>query len=173
MPVESQSETTAMSDVETRVLEVLEQLGLSFERIEIEPEYADTADFCQKYGYEPATCANTIVVASKRGPKRFSACVVRGSDRLDVNRTVRRLMEVSRASFASAGDTVELTGMAIGGVTVFALPPEVPVYVDSKVMTLDYVILGSGSRSSKIKISPVVFHEVPNAQIVEGLSRGV
>ena len=59
-----------MSDVETRVLGVLEELGSPFQRIEIDPEYADTADFCQKYGYEPATCANTIVVASKRGPKR-------------------------------------------------------------------------------------------------------
>ena len=130
-----------MSDVETRVLGVLEELGSPFQRIEIDPEYADTADFCQKYGYEPATCANTIVVASKRGPKRFSACVVSGADRLDVNRTVRRLMEVSRASFASASDTVELTGMAISGVTVFALPPGMPVYVDSKLMPLDYVIL--------------------------------
>jgi prolyl-tRNA editing enzyme YbaK/EbsC (Cys-tRNA(Pro) deacylase) len=37
-------------------------------------------------------------------------------------------------------------------------------------MSLDYIILGGGSRSIKIKISPEIFHSVPNAQIVEGLA---
>ena len=37
-------------------------------------------------------------------------------------------------------------------------------------MELEYVILGSGSRSSKIKVSPEVFRKIPNAQIVAGLS---
>ena len=60
--------------------------------------------------------------------------------------------------------------MMIGGVTVFALPEDVPLYVDSKLMDLDTVILGSGSRSSKINVSPLVFEKMPDAQIVEGLS---
>jgi len=60
--------------------------------------------------------------------------------------------------------------MMIGGVTVFALPPDLPIYVDDRLMQLDWVILGSGSRSSKIKISPAVFRRIPNATIVPGLS---
>ena len=79
-------------------------------------------------------------------------------------------MGVSRVSFASAQDTTELTGMEIGGVTVFDLPPDLAVYVDSKIMDLDYVILGSGDRSSKIQISPDVFHGMKNVSIVDGLS---
>jgi prolyl-tRNA editing enzyme YbaK/EbsC (Cys-tRNA(Pro) deacylase) len=51
----------------------------------------------------------------------------------------------------------ELTGMAIGGVTVIALPKDLPIYVDEGLMEFDYVILGSGDRSAKIKISPEVF----------------
>ena len=51
----------------------------------------------------------------------------------------------SRVSFASADDTVALTGMMIGGVTVFALPPELPIYVDAQIMSLDYVILEAGA----------------------------
>jgi prolyl-tRNA editing enzyme YbaK/EbsC (Cys-tRNA(Pro) deacylase) len=60
--------------------------------------------------------------------------------------------------------------MMLGGVTVFALPPDLPIYVDDKLMARDWVILGSGSRSSKIKISPDVFWRLPNATIVPGLA---
>ena len=80
----------------------LVELGVSYEIIEIDPAFADTTLFCREYGYSLESCGNTIVVASKREPRQFSACVVRGSDRLDVNRTVKRLMNVSRLSFASA-----------------------------------------------------------------------
>jgi len=40
-------------------------------------------------------------------------------------------------------------------------------------MQRDWVILGSGSRSSKIKISPEVFRRIPNATIVPGLALDV
>ncbi|MEW6301552.1 MAG: YbaK/EbsC family protein, partial [Thermodesulfobacteriota bacterium] len=49
------------------------------------------------------------------------------------------------------------TGMQVGGVTPFALPAGWPLYVDSRVMALDWVILGGGGRGIKIKISPTVF----------------
>ena len=143
---------------------------MPYEVVDCDPDFADTAAFCERYGYSLDRCGNTITIASKRGPKQSSACVVKGSDRLDVNKTVRKLMGVSRASFASPEETVAVTGMMIGGVTPLALPPEVPVYADEKLMELDYMILGSGSRSSKIKISPEVFRKIPNAQIVSGLS---
>ena len=42
--------------------------------------------------------------------------------RLDVNRTVRDRLGTRKASFAPAEVTAELTGMQIGGVTVFGLP---------------------------------------------------
>jgi prolyl-tRNA editing enzyme YbaK/EbsC (Cys-tRNA(Pro) deacylase) len=63
-----------------------------------------------------------------------------------------------------------LTGMEIGGVTVFALPPGLPIYVDEKLMALESVVLGSGGRASKIRISPEVFRRLPGASIVPGLS---
>ena len=159
-----------MSGIFDRVLKSLELLDQEFEQIEIDPQYADTADFCSKYGFKIDSCGNTIIIKSKRGPRLFVACVVKGSDRLDVNHRVRNLMGVSRVSFASAQDTTELTGMEIGGVTVFDLPPDLAIYIDSKIMDLDYVILGSGDRSSKIQISPDVFHGMKNVSIVDGLS---
>ena len=160
------------SDTERRVESVLDELGLPYDVLDCDPDFADTAAFCERYGYAPDECGNTILVASKKEPKQHAACIVRGSARLDVNHTVRRLMGVRRLSFASAEETAAVTGMLVGGVTPFALPSEIPVYVDASVAALDSVILGSGSRSSKIRVSPAVFDKLPSAQVVEGLSMG-
>lgn len=156
--------------IETKVTATLEELGVTYEIVQIDPEFADTAAFCEKYGYPMETSGNTIIVASKRGEKKYCACIVQASARLDVNKTVKRLMGVSRASFASAEETRELTGMMIGGVTAFALPAGLPVYVDPNLLSQEYVILGSGSRSSKLKIAPKDLRKVPGAQFIDGLT---
>ena len=156
--------------IEQSVISSLQATGVSYEIIDIDPKYADTLEFCRQYDYRVEECGNTIIVRSKRGEKKFSACIVRGSDRLDVNRKVKALMQVSRLSFASVDETRELTDMEIGGVTPFDLPKNVVTYVDAKVMQLESVFLGSGSRSSKIKISPSVFEQLLNTEIIEGLS---
>jgi len=140
--------------------------------IPCDPQFADTALFCERYGYPPDHAGNTIIVASKKEPKRYAACVVTATTRLDVNRAVRDLVGVSKLSFASPEEMRQLTGMTVGGVTAFGLPDGLPLFVDARVMALDYVILGTGGRNGKIKISPQVFSRLPNARIVEGLAIG-
>ena len=140
--------------IEAGVTSQLNALGVEHEMFEIDPDFADTAAFCEKYGYPPENSGNTIVVASKRGQKKHCACIVLATDRLDVNRRVKGLMGVSRASFAGADETMDLTGMMIGGVTPFGLPQDLPIYADAKIRALDYVILGGGSRSTKLKVAP-------------------
>jgi len=139
----------------------------------IDPEFADTAAFCEKYGVALDHSGNTIIVASKKEPKKYCACLVLATTRLDVNHVVRRLLEVPRVSFATAEETRELTGMVIGGVTLLALPPDLPLYVDDRVMALDYVILGGGSRSSKIKIAPDALRKLPGFTVVTGLAQAI
>ena len=158
-------------DIEKRVRTILATLGVVYKWIEVDPEFADTLDFCKKYGFEMEESGNTIIVASRRGERKYAACIVLGTDRLDVNKKVRGLMGVSRLSFASAEDTMELTGMMIGGVTAFALPNSVPLYIDAKIMELDKVILGGGSRSGKLSIPPGELLKIPDSVIVEGLSQ--
>jgi prolyl-tRNA editing enzyme YbaK/EbsC (Cys-tRNA(Pro) deacylase) len=159
-------------EIEQRVAAQMESLGVEHEMFEIDPNFADTAAFCERYGFPMEKSGNTIVVASKRGQKKHCACIVAATDRLDVNKRVKGLMEVSRASFAGADDTMELTGMMIGGVTPFGLPSELPIYADAKLSSLDYVIIGGGSRSSKIKLAPSELGKLPNLEFVEGLSLG-
>ena len=159
-----------MSD--ERVVQVLDTLGVPYELMQIDPAFADTAACCEKYGLPLDSAGNTIVVASKKEPRKFGACVVKATTRLDVNHAVRALLGAAKVSFASADETKALTGMMIGGVTVFALPEHLPIYVDESLMSCPYVILGGGSRSSKIKIAPEVFARFPGAQIIAGLAVG-
>ena len=68
------------------------------EVIPCDPAFADTAAFCEKYGYTLEQSANTILVASASASRSaFCACVVTADRRLDVNGTVRRLLGVRKA----------------------------------------------------------------------------
>src|ERR687888_637013 len=111
-----------------------------------DPALADTAAFCAHYKIPLEQSANTIIVASKKEPKQYCACLVLATTRLDVNHAVKKLMNVSRVSFASGDETVALTGMLIGGVTIFALPADLPIYVDDRIMALEWIIVGGGGR---------------------------
>ena len=75
-----------------------------------------------------------------------------------------------KASFAPAEDTAAITGMQIGGVTVFGLPAEMPIWVDSRVMQRERVILGGGSRSWKVISTPSILTTLPGVEVVDGLA---
>ena len=160
-----------MEEIEQRVLTSLEAHGVSdYKVIEIDPAHADTEQFCAVYGYPPERSANTIVVASKRGERRHVACVLLATTRLDVNGAVRRLAGFSKASFADPEETAALTGMLIGGVTPFGLPP-MPLYVDRAVTEQPRILLGGGSRSKKLEVAPESLLALPQVQVVDDLAR--
>ena len=161
--------TESFSSSTLSVLKTVANLGLPYEVIEIDSDLADTAIFCENYGFPIEQSGNTIIIASKKEPKLFAACVVLATTKLDVNKCVRNLMGVSKASFASAEEMKELTGMEVGGVTPFSLPEEIKLYVDSRIMRLNWLILGGGGRDKKIKISPEVFNKL-GAEIIENLA---
>jgi prolyl-tRNA editing enzyme YbaK/EbsC (Cys-tRNA(Pro) deacylase) len=160
-----------MPDPEGAVLAALAGLAIDYERLECDPAAADTAVFCARYGIPPDRSANTILVASKKEPRLYAACVVLATTSLDVNHAVRSLLGVSRLSFASPEETTAVTGMLVGGVAPFGLPEGLPVYVDEAVMAPEWIILGGGGRSSKIKVAPVALIRVPAVKVVPGLAR--
>lgn len=156
--------------VDAEVLAALDATGISYDVIDCDPALADTAAFCEHYGFALEDSANTIVVASKKEPKQYVACVVLATTRLDVNGTVKRRLGAGKVSFASADETATLTGMAIGGVTALALPPDLPLWVDGAVMARPRIILGGGSRSMKVHVAPEALRRLPSCEVVEGLA---
>ena len=162
-----------MSDIATideRVRRQLESLGVEHTVVPCDPELADSAAFCSHYGYPLDSSANTIVVASRREPDAVCACVVLATTRLDVNHAVCDLLRVRKASFASAEQTRAITGMLIGGVTPFGLPDSLPLFIDAAVMEREWVIVGGGSRSIKLRIAPGMLMRLPSARIIERLA---
>ena len=155
---------------EPAVLDVLQRSGLDYEVMACDPELADTAVFCEHYGHPLQDSVNTIIVKAKTGGERFVACVLLGHTRLDVNKSVRKRLGARRVSFASAEETLRITGMAVGGVTPLGLPADLPVWVDARVIQRAQVILGGGNRSSKIRIPPSIFTATPGAEVVDGLA---
>jgi len=163
--------TDSAPDADRAVLDrALEGLGVEYELFPCDPALADTAAFCAAYGFSPEDSANTIVVIGKSSPPRYAACVVLATHRLDVNRAVRDRLGTRKASFASADETRELTGMEIGGVTAFGLPDGLPLLVDAAVMARERIVLGGGSRSWKVIAAPDILTRLPGVEVVEGLA---
>jgi prolyl-tRNA editing enzyme YbaK/EbsC (Cys-tRNA(Pro) deacylase) len=163
-------ESTTPADVEARVRAALVATGQPYEIVDCDPALADTAAFCAAYGYSPDQSANTIIAIGKGAQPVFVACLALATTRLDVNGAVRRRLEVRKASFAPADDTVAVTGMQIGGVTPFALPADLPIWIDGEVTRRAQLILGGGSRSIKVLCPPSTLLALPNVSVVEGLA---
>jgi prolyl-tRNA editing enzyme YbaK/EbsC (Cys-tRNA(Pro) deacylase) len=155
-----------------RALAAVAATGAPFDVVTIDPTLADTAAFCEHYGYGLDVSANCLLVASRDEPPAVAACLVLATTRHDVNRTVRKRMGVKKLSFAPAELTLARTGMQLGGVTPFGLDPSIPLYVDARVMACERVIVGGGSRSVKLLVAPSALTAI-GAEVVEGLANEV
>lgn len=169
-PASSRTDLLASATLATLAgLGWLDEVGV----VEIDPDISDTAATQEQFGLSADTLANCVVVGGKReGVERIAACVVLATTRADVNSTVKRLLDVRKASFLPMERAVELTGMEYGGITPIGLPPEWPLLVDSRVVADGVVvIIGSGVRRSKILLPGRLLGDLPSAQVIDGLGQ--
>lgn len=137
----------------------------------IDPEIADTEALCEAFGEGPETCANCVIVRGKRGDiEKYVACLVLATTRVDVNKVVRKKLDVRKASFAPIDEAVGMSGMEYGGITPVGLPAEWPIWIDPRVAEAEAVCIGSGLRSSKLIVSGGDVLSLPGAEVVAGLA---
>ena len=137
---------------------------------EIDPDLADTAQFCAAYDVRLEHSANCVVVATRRGQRsRLVACVVLATTRADVNGLVRRHVDARRATFAPMDLAVAQTGMEYGGITPIGLPGDWPLLVDAAVAAAKNIVVGSGLRRSKLILPGAALASLPDAQVIIGL----
>ena len=153
------------------VLAALRALGQPYRAVACEADLADTAVFCQRYGYRLDQSVNAILVVGKTAEPRYAVCLLLATCKLDVNRSVRKKLGARRISFASPEDTRRLTGMELGGVTPLALPGDLPLWIDARIMDADEIILGGGNRTSKLIVAPRLLLGLANAEVVDGLAK--
>jgi prolyl-tRNA editing enzyme YbaK/EbsC (Cys-tRNA(Pro) deacylase) len=128
------------------VRDAIVDLGLECFVAPIDPGRADTAAFCAAYEVPLEVSANCVVVAGRRADvSMMAACLVRATDRADVNRE---------------------TGMEYGGITPIGLPPSWPILVDEAVARLDMIVVGSGIRGSKIAMPGRSAAGLPYAEVL-------
>jgi len=139
---------------------------------EIDEGLADTAAFTEAYQVPAAASANCVVVAARRaGQTTLAACVVLATTRADVNGLVRRHLDARKASFAPQDVAVAESGMAYGGITPIGLPAGWPVLVDAAVARAELVVIGSGTRGSKLAVPGTLLAGLPGAQVLDGLGQ--
>jgi prolyl-tRNA editing enzyme YbaK/EbsC (Cys-tRNA(Pro) deacylase) len=133
----------------------------------IDPSVADTAAFCERYAVGLEQGANCVVIEARRGDTvRYAACMIRSSDRIDVNGTVRRHLDAKKASFAAREATTSATGMEYGGITPLGLPGGWPLLVDVAVASAEWLVIGSGLRESKLLVPGRLLACLPGAEVM-------
>ena len=135
---------------------------------EIDPNLADTAAFCEHYQITLEESANCVIVEAKRADRSwYAACVIQGAARADVNGAVRRHLGARKASFAPMATATDLTGMEYGGINPIGLPADWPILVDTRVAALEWALIGSGVRRSKLLVPGRVLAQLPGAHVMD------
>jgi prolyl-tRNA editing enzyme YbaK/EbsC (Cys-tRNA(Pro) deacylase) len=139
---------------------------------QIDDDLADTAAFTDAYGVPLEASANCVVVAARRaGVTTLAACLVLATTRADVNGVVRRHLGARKASFAPQDVAVAESGMAYGGITPIGLPRDWPLLVDAAVAAAEWVVVGSGTRGSKLALPGSAVARLSGAEVLDGLGQ--
>lgn len=147
-------------------------LAASVQVTEIDPDVADTQALVDSTDVLLEECANCIVVLGRRGEdERIAAGLVLATTRADVNTTIRKRLDVRKASFLSMDRAVADTAMEYGGITPVGLPEAWPVLVDARVVSAPRVVIGSGLRRSKLRLAGALIADLPGVEVIEGLAR--
>ncbi|WP_309130217.1 YbaK/EbsC family protein [Brevibacterium sp.] len=140
----------------------------------IDPVIADTAALLDATGLGPETSANCVLVAGARGgEERVAACLVLAHTRADVNKRVKKLLDVRKASFLPMERAVVDSGMEYGGIGPIGLPTHYRVLIDSRIVEADDVIIGSGIRGSKLILAGQALASLPGAEVIDGLAHEI
>lgn len=133
----------------------------------IDAALSDTAAFCEHYQIGMEQGANCVVIEAKRADKVwYAACLVLGTDRIDVNGAVRKMLGAKKVSFAPMDVATRLTTMEYGGITPLGLPADWPILIDTAVAAADKLIIGSGVRASKLVVSGRLLTTLPNVTVM-------
>ncbi|MBK8756069.1 MAG: hypothetical protein IPM08_02890 [Actinomycetales bacterium] len=134
---------------------------------EIDAELADTAAFCTAYDVAPEASANCVVVEGRRAERIVRAAVmVLAVDRADINKAVRKHLDVRKLSFMSQEAAQELTGMRQGGITPVGLPSDWLILVDDAVVAAGPVVIGAGVRAAKLLVDGAALAALPHAEVL-------
>lgn len=127
----------------------LDRFGLGERIREFDISSATVPLAARAVGVEEARIAKTLSFRDEAGGALLVVCA--GDARIDNARF--KAAFGFKARMLSAGEALELTGHAVGGVCPFALKPGVRVCLDSALKRFDTVFPAAGSAASAVELS--------------------
>jgi prolyl-tRNA editing enzyme YbaK/EbsC (Cys-tRNA(Pro) deacylase) len=124
------------------------------------------------YVPQPAQTTKCIIVASSSTAEDRSALVVPGDTQVDF-KTARQRLGIRRVSMVDETLVEELSGMTRGSITPFGLPPDWLKLVAQEFVPRRRVLTGTGLRWSKMLVSGVQLANIPNVNVVPGLTKNI
>lgn len=132
-----------------RTIEHLKKFDAHERIILLDESLATVALAAEGLGVEPDRIAKSLSFRSNEGPMMI---VVSGEARID-NRKFKDYFQ-QKARMLRAEETTELLGMQVGGVCPFALPEDIPVYLDISLKKYETVFPSCGAINSAIELTP-------------------
>ena len=140
---------------------------------EINPDFMMGEVFSREYGIPTNEGANSLIVEGTRGSKKiYAACLVPVNSRINFKDIVRKQLNARTVSLAPLDYVLKETQMEYGSITVLGLPLDWPILIDSRLISLPRVIIGSGLVKSKLSLPGKALTEITNAVVLEGLALG-
>lgn len=145
----------------------LSKQGLENRILEFEVSSATVELAAEALGTQGARIAKSISLHGKDGGCLLVVCA--GDCKIDNAKFKARFGFKPR--MLSPDEALSMTGHAVGGVCPFALPDDVPVYLDISLQRFDSVYPAAGSSNSAVRLSPDELFSASGAKSWEDLCK--
>lgn len=153
-----------MIDNTDKVKQIIEEKGINA-KVERHPdiEIITVEDDVKKTGITAEQTMKCICFVRK---DQAFAVVARGSERID-NRKLREISGIKKPRCATPEELQEIFNSEVGGASVLALPEHITIYVDKKLLEMQYVKGSAGCPRSSLELNPQELLKLPNVKVVD------
>lgn len=137
-----------MQEIE-RVRKYLAEKAPGLKIIELEENTSTAPLAAQALGLEVGQIAKSILFKTK--DNEYLMVVAAGDVRLD-SKAIKDVVG-QRVRMANPEEVLQVTGFSVGGVCPFALPEELPVYLDESLLRYDLVYAAAGTANTALPIT--------------------
>ncbi|WP_027703171.1 YbaK/EbsC family protein [Metaclostridioides mangenotii] len=119
---------------------------------------ATVEEAAKTIGVEAARVAKTLTLRKDEG----CMMMVMAGDAVIDNKKFRQYFGM-KARMLTAQEVTDMTGQTVGGVSPFAIPEDIPVYIDDSVNKYDTLFPACGSPNYVVELSPDEIFQYGNA----------
>ena len=126
--------------------------------------HGGTAQCAREMGIDEHHVIKTIVL--KTGEGRPFVMLMHGDCEISLNK-LARILGVKAVETCAIEEAEKNSGYFVGGTSPFGFRKPVPVYAESSIFGLEWIIINGGARGFFVKIEPQVLHTVLGVKDVE------